>query len=73
MHTAHTLRNVLMDIHDQFISEIQHEIALLNTGKANYVILANCRLYLKFRTILNESMSHGKTIATTVEYEDEQY
>ena len=29
-----------MDIHDQYASEIQNEIALLKTGKANYAILS---------------------------------
>ena len=29
-----------MDIHDKYTSEIQHEIALLKTGKANYAILS---------------------------------
>ena len=62
-----------MDIHGQYTSEIQHEIALLKTGKANYAIRANCRSYLKFWTTLHESMSHGKTMATTVEYVDEKY
>ena len=64
-----------MDIHDQYISEIQHAIALLNTGKANYVILSQSSIVfnLKFRTTLNKLMIHEKTIATNVEYEDEQY
>ena len=29
-----------MDIHGQYTSEIQHEIALLKSGKANYAILS---------------------------------
>ena len=29
-----------MDIHDQYTSEIQHEVALLKTGKENYAILS---------------------------------
>ena len=29
-----------MDIHDQYTTEIQHEIALRKTGKANYPILS---------------------------------
>ena len=37
---AHILRNASMDIHDQYSSEIQHEIALLKTEKANYAILS---------------------------------
>ena len=73
-HHAYTLRNAPMDIHNQYTSEIQHEIALLTTGKANYGNLSQLSIYLKSWTTLNESMSHGKTIiATTVGYEDEQY
>ena len=52
-----------MDIHDRYTYEIQHECALLKTGKANYAILSQ----------LSEYMSYGKTIATIVQYEDEQY
>ena len=29
-----------MDIYDQYATKIQHEIALLKTGKANYAILS---------------------------------
>ena len=29
-----------MDIHDQYASEMQLEIALLNIGKANYAVLS---------------------------------
>ena len=29
-----------MDIYDQYSSEIQHEIAVLKTGKENYAILS---------------------------------
>ena len=29
-----------MDIHDQYTSEIKHEIAILKTGKANHAILS---------------------------------
>ena len=36
----YTLRNAQMDIHERYPDEIQHEIALLQTGKANYVFLS---------------------------------
>ena len=70
-----TLRNAPMDIHDQHTNEIQREIALIETGKVNYSILSQVSIILEILQTLNESMtiSHGKAIASTVEYEDEQY
>ena len=71
---AHTLRNAPTDIHDQYTSEIQHEIALLTTGKANYGNLSQLSIVFEISDDIEQSMSQGKTIiATTVGYEDEQY
>ena len=60
-----------MDIDDRYIFEIQNYIALLpmqnKEGKLRYSdpIVD----YLKFRTSLNECMSHGKTIVCSNKYQ----
>ena len=45
---AHTLCNAPMDIHGRYAYEIQHEIAFLKTGKANYAISSLSQLSIIF-------------------------
>ena len=70
----YTLHNAKMDIHERYPYEIQHEIASLKNrnGKLRYFepIVDYNRNSLR---IMNECMSYGKTVATTIEKEDEQY
>ena len=62
-----------MDIHDQYTSKIQHEIALLTTGKANYANLSQLSIIFEIPKDIERVCESWKTIATTVEYEDEKY
>ena len=63
-----------MDIHERYAYDIQREIAFQKKQERQIILFrANCKLYLKFRTTMNERKSLGKTMATTIEYEDEQY
>ena len=62
-----------MGIHDRYSYEIQHEIALLKTGKANYAILSQLSITFQLPDDMERVHVSWKDIATTAEYEDEQY
>ena len=61
-----------MYIHDQYTSEIQHEIALLKIGKANNAVLSQLLIIFEILDDIERVYDSWKDKATTVEYENEQ-
>ena len=52
----------------------KHDIVFLQKRERQITLFRpNCRLYLKFWTLLNEGVSHAKTIETNIEYKHERY
>ena len=62
-----------MDIHDRYTYEVQHEIVLLITKKTNNAILSQLSIKFEIPDDIGRMHESWKTIATTVEYEDDHY